>query len=283
MELIRTVKEMQAWAEKNRAQGVKIGLVPTMGYLHSGHLSLMKIARPLCDKLVVSVFVNPMQFGPKEDLAEYPRDLERDLDMIKDITADAVFHPEAEEMYPEGFQTQLEVTGVGRGLCQTYRPQFFIGVATVVLKLFNCVKPHLAVFGEKDYQQLTVIRRMVRDLNLDIQIVGGPLIREADGLALSSRNVYLSAEERTSALAISQSLETAKAMAAAGRVEAAEILQAVRARIEAGPHNKVQYAALVDPETLADVDRVADTAVLALAVLVGKTRLIDNCLIKAEE
>jgi len=281
MELIRTIRHMQDWSEAKRVRGQRIGFVPTMGFLHEGHLSLMRHARGQSDHLVVSIFVNPLQFGPKEDLAQYPRDLDRDLELMKPIPVDAVFHPEPEAMYPPGFQTRVEVTEVTKGLCGTFRPGHFTGVATVVLKLFNIVRPHLAVFGEKDYQQLVTIKRMAQDLNLDLVVEGQPTLREPDGLAMSSRNVYLSSEERRSALALSESLRLAQEMVTAGRRAAADILAAVREKIESRPHNKVQYAVLVDPLTLEDVTRVNDRAVLALAVFTGRTRLIDNALLTA--
>jgi len=281
MELIKTIRQMQDWSEAKRVQGQRIGFVPTMGFLHEGHLSLMRYARGQSDHLVASIFVNPLQFGPKEDLAQYPRDLDRDLAMMQTIPVDAVFHPEPEEMYPPGYQTRVEVTEVTRGLCGAFRPGHFTGVATVVLKLFNIVRPHLAVFGEKDYQQLVTIKRMARDLDLDLTVEGRPTLREPDGLAMSSRNVYLSPDERRSALALSESLRLAQEMVTAGRRDAAEILTAVRERIESRPHNKVQYAALVDPAGLEAVTGIDNRAVLALAVFTGRTRLIDNAVLTA--
>ena len=216
MELIREADNMRAWSRANRAAGLKIGFVPTMGYLHEGHLSLMRQAGQKSDRVVVSVFVNPLQFGPKEDLAAYPRDLERDMELMRPLGVDAVFHPEPKEIYPPGYQTRVEVTEVTKGLCGRFRPGHFLGVTTVVLKLFNIVEPDLAVFGEKDFQQLAAIKRMVVDLNLDIKIEGGPTFREPDGLAMSSRNTYLEPEERRSALALSESLNLAREMAASG-------------------------------------------------------------------
>jgi len=279
MEIFRTVKDMQAWSGEQRRRGLTIGFVPTMGYLHDGHLSLMTHARSRCDRLVVSIFVNPTQFNNPNDLSGYPRDLERDLDLIRPVPVDAVFHPTAEEMYPNGFQTYVEVTGLSQGLCGTDRPGHFRGVTTVVSKLFLAVKPHLAVFGEKDFQQLRVIQRMTRDLGFEVEVVGRPTFREPDGLAMSSRNVHLAPEERQSALALSESLRLAQDMADGGAVSAGTILAAVRAHIEARPFTHIEYAVLVDPETLTDAARIEGRALLALAVTVGRTRLIDNMMI----
>jgi len=281
MELLKKVSEMRAWTRDKRAQDLTIGLVPTMGFLHEGHLSLMKYCRSRCDQLITSIFVNPTQFGPSEDLEQYPRDLERDFALMKPVPVDAVFNPDPEEIYPEGFQTTVEVTEMSRLLCGQFRPIHFKGVATVVIKLFNIVNPHLAVFGEKDYQQLAVIKRMVRDLNLDVEVIGQPTVREPDGLAMSSRNVYLSPEERVSALSLSASLRHAQELADRGERDGATILRAVRQIIEDQPYTEIQYAALVDPETLTEVEFIDHRAVLALAVMVGRTRLIDNTMIKA--
>lgn len=276
MEIINDIRTMQKWSDEKKAQGLTVGLVPTMGFLHDGHLSLMRIARLKCDQVVASVFVNPLQFAPSEDLATYPRDLDRDLKLMQTVPVDAVFHPTVEEFYPAGFQTKVEVTEVTKGLCGAFRPHFFGGVATVVLKLFNCVRPHMAVFGEKDYQQLITIRRMVADLNLGMTVEGGPIMREPDGLAMSSRNTYLSPDERKSAVALSQSLKRAQELVDLGHRDAAEILAAVRALIEEYPHTRIQYATLADLESLTELTRIETRALLALAVLVGNTRLIDN-------
>ncbi|MDY6852087.1 MAG: pantoate--beta-alanine ligase [Thermodesulfobacteriota bacterium] len=279
MELIETVENMRAWSVKKQVEGRRIGFVPTMGYLHAGHLSLMEYARKECDLVVVSVFVNPLQFGPKEDLAEYPRDLERDMDLMRPVPVDAVFHPEPKDMYPPGFQTRVEVTEVTKGWCGAFRPGHFVGVTTVVLKLFNIVRPHVAVFGNKDFQQVAVIKRMAEDLGLDLIVEGRPTVREPDGLAMSSRNTYLSPKERRKALSLSQALKTAQDMAAGGERDAGKILAAVRGRIEAESGVKIQYAVLADPVTLRDVERLEGRAVLALAVFAGGIRLIDNAII----
>ncbi|MFH1090268.1 MAG: pantoate--beta-alanine ligase [Pseudomonadota bacterium] len=281
MELIEKVPEMKAWSAGHRVRGHRLGLVPTMGYLHDGHLSLVSYARGKCDRLVASIFVNPKQFGPREDLAQYPRALERDLALLEQIGVDAVFHPQPGEIYPPGFQTRVEVLEITKGLCGAFRPDLFPGVTTVVLKLFNIVQPDLAVFGEKDYQQLLTIKRMVKDLNMDLTVEGQPTVREPDGLAMSSRNTYLSAEERLSASAIPAALKMAQELAEQGVTGAAEILGAVRRHIEARPGCRVQYAELVDPESLAPKAEVDGDgrALLALAVMVGRTRLIDNAIL----
>ena len=282
MERITKTAQMKAWSEGVRAQGLRLGFVPTMGYLHEGHLSLVRQAQKVCERTVVSIFVNPKQFGPKEDLAVYPRDLERDLGLLEGLGVDAVFCPEAEEIYPPGFQTRVEVTELSAGLCGEFRPDFFPGVVTVVLKLFNITRPHAAVFGEKDFQQLAVVRRMAKDLHLDTEVLSGPTVREVDGLAMSSRNAYLSAEERPAALGLSQALELANSLARSGEREAQKILAEVWRHIEATPPAKVQYAELVDPDTLKPVSRLEGRAQLVLAVFVGRTRLIDNGAVTSE-
>lgn len=279
MQLIETVREMHAWSRQAHADGLKIGLVPTMGFLHEGHVSLARYARENCDRLAVSIFVNPMQFGPKEDLAAYPRSLERDMALLEPVGVDAVFQPRPEDMYPEGFQTRVEVSGVTKRLCGAFRPGHFTGVATVVLKLFNIVQADLAVFGDKDYQQLVTIRRMAGDLSLAVDVRGRPTVREADGLAMSSRNTYLSPEERRSAGALYEALSLAKDMAARGEKDPAVIVRAVSEHISARPHTQIQYVEIVDPDDLEPVDRLEGPTILALAVFVGKTRLIDNILL----
>lgn len=279
MEIIAAPQEMQALARRWREQGLTIAFVPTMGYFHRGHLSLMEYGRSVGDKLAVSLFVNPTQFGPGEDLDRYPRDLERDAALAREVGVDVLFTPAAEQMYPPGYQTYVTVEGVSRGLCGASRPGHFRGVATVVLKLFNIVMPHVAIFGEKDYQQLVVIRRLVADLNLPIQVVGRPIVREEDGLAMSSRNTYLSPEERRAALCLYRALQAARRLVSARKNRREEILAAVRQVISQTPYTRIDYLALVDPETLEEVDTVRGAARLALAVWVGNTRLIDNCLL----
>jgi len=280
MEVIKEISVMQKIAEELRREGFIIGFVPTMGYLHEGHLALVKMAKDKADKVVVSVFVNPLQFGPKEDYEIYPRDLERDLNLLKPLGVDYLFSPSVEEMYPRGFQTFVEVTELTKGLCGAFRPGHFRGVTTVVLKLFNIVKPHFAVFGQKDYQQFKVIERMVRDLDLDIQILAHPTVRDHDGLALSSRNSYLSEEERRSAISIYQALKYAERLVFGGERDPHRLRALIKEYIEKFPHNRVQYIEIVDPETLEPVEKIEKDVLIALAVFVGKTRLIDNRLIR---
>lgn len=280
MEVIKKIKEMQEKANFWREEKLTLALVPTMGYLHEGHLKLVRLARNMADRVVVSIFVNPLQFGPSEDYHIYPRDLERDLALLEKEKVDVVFIPEAEEMYPKDYQTYVEVTELTKGLCGAYRPGHFKGVATVVLKLFHIVKPHLAVFGEKDYQQLKVIQQMVKDLNLEIKIVAHPTVREWDGLAMSSRNTYLKGEERRSALSLYQALKFAERLILGGERNAKKIKELMQDYIEKFPYTKVQYIEIVDPETLKPVEKLDKNVLIALAVFVGKTRLIDNKVIK---
>jgi len=237
---------MKNYSNKWHLQGEKIVFVPTMGFLHEGHLSLVRMGRKLGTKLVVSIFVNPIQFGPSEDFKEYPRDLERDFSLLEKEGVDVVFCPSQEEMYPPEFQTYVEVTELSKPLCGAYRPGHFRGVATVVLKLFNIVKPHIAIFGEKDYQQLQVIKRMVKDLNLDIEIIGHPIVREKDGLAMSSRNVYLSPEERNSALSLFKALNLAEKLIKQGENKVSNLQEKLKNFIESHPFTKVQYIEFVD-------------------------------------
>ncbi len=271
---------MKEISENWKRKGKKIAFVPTMGFLHEGHLSLVRLGKKLGDKLVVSIFVNPIQFGPAEDFREYPRDIKRDAALLEKEGVDVLFCPEAEEMYPPGFQTYVEVKELSKGLCGAYRPGHFKGVATVVLKLFNVVKPHLAIFGEKDYQQLQVIKRMVRDLNLDVEIIGHPTVREEDGLAMSSRNVYLSEKERDSALSLFKALNLAQSFVKEGEREVGVLKKKLKEFIESHPFAKVQYIEFVDPIELTPVERIEKETLCALAVFVGKARLIDNMLIK---
>ncbi len=280
MEIIKTVIEMQKRSDALRLAGHTVGLVPTMGFLHEGHLELMRVAGEHCDHLIMSLFVNPAQFGPGEDYDDYPRDTEGDLRKAGEVGVDVTFIPSVDEMYPDGFQTKVEVEKVTKHLCGISRPVFFDGVTTIVAKLFNMTKPHLAVFGQKDYQQLTVISRMVTDLNMDIRIIGVPTVREPDGLAMSSRNAYLSPEERESALCLKKSLDLAGRMFTSGETEANVIVDAVSDLINAHPFTQIDYVALCDPATLEDIDMLGKENLLALAVRVGKTRLIDNCVLR---
>ena len=280
MRVIERVDEMRQWAEAERRAARRIVLVPTMGALHEGHLSLVREGKKSGGRLVASLFVNPAQFGPNEDLAAYPRDFERDREMLEKEKVDILFHPSAAEMYPEGYQTYVDVEKLGPLLCGEFRPGHFRGGATVVAKLFNIVRPHAAIFGEKDYQQIQVIRRMAQDLNFDVEVVGYPTVREKDGLAMSSRNVYLSRQERAAALSLSRSLKQAESLVRQGERESKRIVATVRAEIEKEPLARIEYARVCDMETLEEVATVEGAAVLALAVRVGKARLIDNTTLK---
>ena len=279
IEVVETVAEMQDKADGWRRESKTIALVPTMGAFHEAHLSLMREGRRRGDKLVVSIFVNPTQFGPGEDFEAYPRDLASDLEAVEGIGVDAVFHPSVEEMYPEGQSTFVKVERLTETLCSPSRPGHFQGVATVVAKLFLAVKPHVAVFGEKDFQQLAVLSRMARDLLFDIEIVGMPIVREADGLAMSSRNLYLSTEERKTALGLSQSLELARQLVHDGERNVETIKQRLRAHIEDAGPCRIDYVAVADPETMAYKESVDGPVLVALAVKVGRARLIDNAVI----
>ncbi len=272
--------DMRGWADEARRAGRRVGFVPTMGYLHQGHLSLVRLARRKADVCVVSIFVNPLQFGANEDLDRYPHDEAGDRAKLEAESVDVLYLPQPATMYGPEFQTRVGVSEVSRGLCGDGRPGHFDGVTTVVAKLFNAVRPDVAVFGEKDYQQLATIRRMVTDLDWGIDIVAGAIVREADGLAMSSRNAYLSADEREAALAISRSLEEACRACRSGERSASVVLDIVRAVIAAEPLLQIEYAEIVDPETIRPVEQVA-ASLLALAVRVGKTRLIDNTLLTA--
>jgi pantoate--beta-alanine ligase len=275
-EIIRDPAAMRARAEDLRRDGRVIAVVPTMGYLHDGHLSLLRAARARADVVILTIFVNPTQFGPNEDLSRYPRDEDGDLAKARPTGLDLAFCPDAAAMYPAGAQTFVEVRELAGPLCGEKRPGHFTGVATIVSKLFHLTKPHLAFFGEKDYQQLAVIRRMTRDLDFGIEIVGMPIVREPDGLAMSSRNVYLSPEERRQALALVRGLDAARAAVEAGERSAAAIVAACRAPIEAVPDARIDYVELRDADELTPVGELTRPAVLALAVFVGKTRLLDN-------
>ena len=278
MQIVSTVEEVRKQVKKWREEGLSVGLVPTMGYLHEGHKSLMDAARKDNDKVVVSIFVNPMQFGPTEDLATYPRDLDHDAALCESAGVDLIFHPEAEEMYEKDFCSFVDMTGLTEGLCGKTRPIHFRGVCTVVNKLFNIVTPDHAYFGQKDGQQLAVIKRMVRDLNMDIEIVGCPIVREEDGLAKSSRNTYLSSEERKAALILSKTVALGKELAKTEK-DANKVVEAMKKNIETEPLAKIDYVEAVDALSMAPVEKLEGTCMLAMAVYIGKTRLIDNTLI----
>jgi pantoate--beta-alanine ligase len=276
LRVLRTPSEMAAWSEEARRTGERIGFVPTMGFLHRGHLSLVAAARARASRTVVSIFVNPTQFGPSEDLARYPRDLEGDLAKCAAAGVDVAFTPAATDMYPEGHRTFVEVTGLSEGLDGVRRPGHFRGVATVVTQLFALVRPHLAVLGEKDWQQLQILQRLAIDLHLGIEVVGMPVVREADGLALSSRNAYLSPEGRVRALALWRGLEAARARWAGGQREAKKLVDSVRVELRAAEVRE-DYVELVNPTTLVPVEQVdRPDARLLVAAFVETTRLIDN-------
>ena len=282
MLLLTTIAEIRKWVKEKRLQGKKIGFVPTMGYLHEGHLSLVIAAKRENDAVVMSIFVNPMQFGPQEDYATYPRDLQRDAALADGAGVDVIFAPEASEMYPYYPQlTAVEVREITRGLCGASRPGHFTGVATVVAKLFNIVQPDTAYFGQKDYQQVQVIKRMVADLNFPVEIKTVPIKREKDGLAMSSRNTYLSDEERKQALCLSQSLLLAQDLFEKGERSAAKLIEAMKERISREPAASIDYVEICDACSLQPVEEVKGPAVVALAVKIGKTRLIDNLVLEA--
>jgi pantoate--beta-alanine ligase len=273
LRVVTGTREMRVLSDDLRRDARRIVLVPTMGYLHAGHLSLLEIGRARGDVLVLSIFVNPIQFGPKEDLARYPRDLAGDLEQARRAGVDVAFVPDAAAMYPEPALTRVVVGGLTEGLCGPRRPGHFEGVATVVTKLFHLIQPDVAVFGEKDFQQLAVIRRMVRDLDLGVEIVGAPIVREPDGLAMSSRNAYLSPDERARALSLSRALAAAAGRFAAGERAAAPLLAAATGELSGV---RLDYVELRDAETLETVERVERPALLAVAAFAGSTRLIDN-------
>ena len=276
MKIIESVKKMQEFSESLRNSGKKIAFVPTMGYFHRGHLSLMEEGRKRGDCLIISIYVNPTQFGPGEDLEKYPRDFESDGKLSEDVGVDVIFYPPDSEMYPEHYQTFVDVERVTNNLCGLSRPGHFRGVTTICAKLFNIVKPHVTVFGKKDFQQLVTIKRMVTDLNMDLDVVGMPTIREADGLAMSSRNTYLKEEERESALSLNRSLKLAKELYDNGERNAGKIIDETKKFIEVHPHTKIEYLNMCDTTTMNDVEYLESEAVIALAVRVGAARLIDN-------
>lgn len=276
MKIITTIEELRPIIKGWKREGFTVGLVPTMGYLHDGHKSLIVKAVSENDKVVVSDFVNPTQFGANEDLSSYPRDIERDAALCEAAGADIIFHPEPEEMYFPDKCTFVDMDKLTKGLCGKTRPVHFSGVCTVVSKLFNIVTPDRAYFGQKDAQQLAVIKRMVRDLNFDITIVGCPIVREADGLALSSRNTYLNEVERKAALILNKSLNLGKEMIEAGEKNAAKVREAIIKNMETEPLAKVDYVEIVDAENLEPVQTIDVPVLVATAVYIGKTRLIDN-------
>lgn len=280
MLLINTISEMKAIIRSNRAMGKTIGFVPTMGYLHEGHLSLAKRSVQDNDFSVMSIFVNPTQFGPNEDFEKYPRDMERDLELAESAGIDVVFAPGAAEMYPEKYKTYVNVEDITGVLCGLSRPGHFRGVTTVVNKLFNIVEPHKAYFGQKDAQQVIVIKKMVRDLNMNLEIVTCPIIRESDGLAMSSRNVYLSSEERKAAVILSKSLFEAEQLIKQGERSSVKLVQYLRDTISSEKLAQIDYVEVVSGNDLEAIEQIRDNVLIALAVRFGKTRLIDNIMVE---
>jgi pantoate--beta-alanine ligase len=279
MKTVCSLQKMRDLSREVRRSGRTLGFVPTMGALHEGHLSLVRQSVAACDFTVVSIFVNPAQFGENEDLAVYPEDLENDRQKLLSAGADILFLPAAADIYPPGFKTHVSVSGITGQLCGKSRPGFFRGVTTVVLKLFHLVEPDTAFFGEKDRQQLEVVKTLVRDLNLDVTIASGPIVREADGLAMSSRNRYLSATERASALCLSQALSAARKRVDAGEGSADNLRREMRGIIEMEKYAEVDYVSVCDPRSFEELEKVGSEALVALAVKIGGTRLIDNCIV----
>ncbi len=276
MAILHDPKRLQELMNRMRLKGRRIGLVPTMGYLHEGHASLIRAARKQCDVVVLSIFVNPTQFGPSEDLDKYPRDMERDEAIAMAEGVDVIYYPEPDSMYGPGYQTYVTLEDLPDTHCGESRPVHFRGVATVCAKLFNIALPHKAFFGQKDYQQCAVIKRMVEDLNMNLEIETIPTVREADGLAMSSRNAYLEPEQREQALCLGEALNMAAEMTASGVTDAGKILRAMREHIESKPEARIDYVSLADADTLEELETITDRAVALLAVYFGKTRLIDN-------
>jgi len=276
MKIIHSPREMTAWANRTRTAGEKIALVPTMGAFHEGHLRLMRMAAKQAGRVVVSLFVNPIQFGPGEDLDRYPRNLEQDAAMAEGEAVDILFAPSPREMYPQGFQTTVTVAGLTDTLCGASRPGHFDGVTTVVAKLFHIAKPDVTIFGQKDFQQLAVIRKMAADLNWDLDIIGHPIVREADGLAMSSRNAYLAPAERQSALSLNKGLTLARQRVTAGETDATRLIGEIKKLLLAQPGIAIDYISVVHRHTLVAQKRIDTDSVLLIAALVGKTRLIDN-------
>ena len=279
MEVVSTIKEVKEIVSGWKKQELSVGFVPTMGYLHEGHGSLITKARENNDKVVVSIFVNPMQFGPSEDLASYPRDLEKDSAFCESLGADLIFHPEPSEMYHDNFCSYVDMTVLTEELCGLSRPTHFRGVCTVLTKLFNIVQPDRAYFGQKDAQQLAIVKHMVEDLNMNLEIIGCPIVREEDGLAKSSRNTYLSPEERKAALILSKTIFMGQKMVEDGETDAVKLVSAMRENIEKEPLAKIDYVKAVDGLTMQQVSEIKSPTLVAIAVYIGKTRLIDNFIV----
>lgn len=279
MQIFKTIEEVRIQIKEWKKQGLTIGFVPTMGYLHEGHASLMQRARKDCDKVVTSIFVNPMQFGVNEDLDSYPRDLEADAKLCESLGVDLIFHPEVEEMYKKEFCSFVDMDGLTKELCGKSRPIHFRGVCTVVSKLFHIITPDQAFFGQKDAQQLAVIRRMVKDLNMDIEIVGCPIIREADGLAKSSRNTYLNKEERKAALILSQTINLGEQFVKDGERDAKKLVEFMKTNLAKEPMARIDYVEAVNMDTIEKIEKIEGTVLVAMAVYIGTTRLIDNFIV----
>ncbi|MCP3925250.1 MAG: pantoate--beta-alanine ligase [Desulfobacterales bacterium] len=280
MKVIKLAEEIQKRSDSLIRDGKKIGFVPTMGFLHEGHLKLLKECRKKCDDLILSIFVNPTQFSADEDLEAYPSDLKKDLELAEKCGVDAVFTPTKDSLYPENYETYVTLESLPHHLCGLSRPIHFRGVATIVTKLFNIVKPQVAAFGEKDFQQLSIIRRMVKDLNFDIEIIGVPIVREDDGLAMSSRNSYLSVSQRKTALILSKAIELTKKAVSEGKISVKELSDDMEDLINSKPETDIDYITFSNPDTLNPVTEITEETLLALAVKVGETRLIDNCVLR---
>jgi len=281
MEVIRSIETMQNRARQLRSEGFTIGFVPTMGFLHEGHLSLIELAKANSDFVVMSIFVNPTQFGEGEDFEDYPRDFDRDRKLAQDHGVNLIFYPEAKELYPEDYRTYITVEDLSKKLCGASRPTHFRGVTTIVTKLFNIVQPDIAVFGRKDAQQAIILKKLVRDLHLPVQIMTAPIVREEDGLAMSSRNTYLSADERQQALALNQSLQTAKKMVESGTQDSNIIIEEIRSQWKDKPAISEDYISVVDVQNLEPIAQINQPALIAVAAYVGTTRLIDNIIVNS--
>lgn len=282
MEIIQRILQMKEASKEARSEGKIIGLVPTMGYLHEGHLSLVREARKMSDVVVVSVFVNPTQFGPQEDFNLYPRDVARDADLLTTENVDYLFVPKAEELYPENYHTYVKVRELSDRMCGISRPSHFEGVTTIINKLFHIIYPHFGFFGQKDAQQLVIVQRMVRDLNMDVEVVPLPIVREPDGLAMSSRNVRLSLEERAAAVVLNRALEQARKQIELGERKTKTILKGIREKIESEPLARVDYVSATDMVELKDIKTIKGKCLIAVAVFFGNTRLIDNIIVQPE-
>lgn len=282
MKVVDTIPRMSTLVNIFKKEGKTVGLVPTMGYLHEGHLSLIRAARKHTDVVVVSIFINPMQFGPKEDFEKYPRDLKRDEQMATAAGADVIFYPSAKDIYPAGYSTYVIVESLTDNLCGASRPGHFKGVTTIVAKLFNIVKPNIAYFGQKDAQQAVIIKKMTQDLNMGVEVKVMPIVREADGLAMSSRNVFLSASERRDAVVLRESLKKAESAVSSGEKEAKKIIKIMEDAIARVPGAKIDYVSIVSTADLKDVKLINREVLIAIAVFIGKTRLIDNVIIKTD-